>query len=472
MAGTEFMQERWYPDVQLDNIFWHDHVDGIHSWGHGLVGQLIIEPKDSTYHDPTTGEPVDSGTFVDIHTNQPVAQGLINGSFRELALWELDESPVTDSTLNLRAEPFANRPGDPSQLFSSYAHGDPHTKFVTEGHQPVIPQAYPGDPFVIRTINVGPSVDTFHVDGHRFFDENRFLDSASHVIQKPKDTLHIGVSERFTSILEGGAGGVKQRPGDYLFFNGISRRFQQGAWSLLRVLDGKATDLQPLPGHPAPANDATVPTGTTPPADSGPGNPCPAGAPDRTIAVSTVDVRSANKGEKSVFVQTSSAASAQRNGVVEPFVAHVATGDCLTVNFTNQRATARSSFHVSKLDHTVQSSGVDVGYNPEQTVAPGAHEDLPLLRRRPQARQRAGRRHGRPGQRPARSVRRDRGRPAGREVHRPGDRRSHEHRRRGRRPCPGRAGLPRLHDRDGRSGPDHRRQLHALPRRRRRTRRC
>ena len=32
----------------LDNIFWHDHVDGIHGWGHGLVGQLIIEPKGST----------------------------------------------------------------------------------------------------------------------------------------------------------------------------------------------------------------------------------------------------------------------------------------------------------------------------------------------------------------------------------------------------------------------------------------
>jgi hypothetical protein len=371
-AGTEFMQERWYPDVQLDNIFWHDHVDGIHSWGHGLVGQLIIEPKGSTYHDPTTGDVVDSGTYADIHSDEPVAQGLINGSFRELALWELDESPVTDSTLNLRAEPFANRPGDPSQLFSSYAHGDPHTKFVTEDHQPVIPKAYPGDPFVIRTINVGPSVDTFHVDGHRFFDENRFLDSASKVIQKPKDTLHIGVSERFTSILEGGAGGVGHRPGDYLFFNGISRRFQQGAWSLLRVLDGKVPDLQPLPGHPAPANDATTPTGTTPPPDSGPGNPCPAGAPDRTIAVSAVDVSSGAKGVKSVFVPTASAASAQRNGVTEPFVAHVAAGDCLTVNFTNQRASARSSFHVSKLDHTVESSGVDVGYNPEQTVAPGA----------------------------------------------------------------------------------------------------
>ena len=110
------MQYRWYPDVQLDNIFLHTHVDGIHDWGHGLVGQLIIEPKGSTYHDPQTGAEVDSGTIVDIHTNQDasdprtqLAPGLVNGSFREMALWEIDDNPTVDSTLNLRAEPWADR---------------------------------------------------------------------------------------------------------------------------------------------------------------------------------------------------------------------------------------------------------------------------------------------------------------------------------------------------------------------------
>ena len=99
-AGVEFVQYRWYPDVQLDNIFFHTHVDGIHDWGHGLVGQLIIEPKGSTYHDPQTGAEVDSGTIVDIHTNQDandprteLAPGLVNGSFREMALWTIDENP-------------------------------------------------------------------------------------------------------------------------------------------------------------------------------------------------------------------------------------------------------------------------------------------------------------------------------------------------------------------------------------------
>jgi hypothetical protein len=373
-AGTEFVQSRWYPDVQLDNIFWHDHVDGIHSWGHGLVGQLIIEPKGATYHDPTTGKEVNSGALVDIHTDQSVAQGLINGSFRELALWTLDESPVTDSTLNLRAEPFAARPGDPSQLFSSYAHGDPHTQFATGDNADsklTLPTAYAGDPFVIRTINVGPSVDTLHLDGHRFFTENRFVDSASHIIQRPVDTIHYGISERYTAILDGGAGGVKQRPGDYLFFNGIGRRFQQGAWSMLRVLDGKSADLQPLPGHPAPANDATVHTGTTPPADTGAGDPCPASAPRKTIAVTAATVKGSLKGAgvRSVFVPTAKAAAIENGSAnPDPFVAHVAAGDCLTVNFTNDLA-VKATFHVDKLDKTSDSSGVNVGFNSEQTAA-------------------------------------------------------------------------------------------------------
>ena len=109
-AGTEFVQYRWYPDVDLDNIFWHDHTDGIHNWGHGLVGQLIVEPKGSTYHDPVTGAEVDSGTIVDIHTNNALAPS-VPGSFREMALWSIDENPVTDATLNLRAAPFSDRNG-------------------------------------------------------------------------------------------------------------------------------------------------------------------------------------------------------------------------------------------------------------------------------------------------------------------------------------------------------------------------
>jgi hypothetical protein len=63
---------------------------------HGLVGQLIIESRGSYYTDPQSGKPVDSGTIVEIHTTNPLVKGVVNGSFREMALWTIEENPNTD----------------------------------------------------------------------------------------------------------------------------------------------------------------------------------------------------------------------------------------------------------------------------------------------------------------------------------------------------------------------------------------
>jgi FtsP/CotA-like multicopper oxidase with cupredoxin domain len=375
-AGTEFAQYRWYPDVALDNIFWHDHVDGIHTWAHGLVGQLIIEPKGSTYHDPTTGAQVDSGTIVDIHTNNPLVPGEVNGSFREFALWTLDENPVTDSTINLRAEPWSDRllaNPDPSLLLSSYTHGDPLTP---------LPRAYAGDPFVIRTINVGPAIDGLHVDGHRFWLENRYAGANGRTISKAIDTLHYGVSERFTLVLRGGAGGPTAEPGDYLYMNTVGRRFRQGAWGLLRVLPKQVGDLKPLPGTNVPTGGSLpTPTGGRPPIAAGPGEPCTPGAPQKTFAISAVDLRSSGAGGpgastggdrvRAAFVLTSSAVAVENGASVDPLVVHVAAGDCVTVNLSNRRVGARTSFHVGELVATGGSSGANAGFGPENTVAPG-----------------------------------------------------------------------------------------------------
>jgi len=54
-ATVEFIQYRWYSDVDSGTVFWHDHVNGIQSWAHGLFAAHIIEPAGSTYHDPRTG---------------------------------------------------------------------------------------------------------------------------------------------------------------------------------------------------------------------------------------------------------------------------------------------------------------------------------------------------------------------------------------------------------------------------------
>jgi hypothetical protein len=373
-TGTEFVQSRWFPDVQLDNIFWHDHVDGIHTWGQGLVGQLIIEPRGSTYHDPATGELVDSGTYVDIHTDNPLATGLVNGAFRELALWTIDDAPSgIDSTLNLRAEPFAGRlgPGKPeSQVYSSWRHGDPVTP---------LPRAYVGDPFVIRTINAGPSLDGLKVDGHRFFFENRYLGADGKVKSTPTDTLHYGVSERYTAILDGGAGGKTQSPGDYLYENTVARRTRQGAWGIIRVLPKQTGGLQPLPGTNVPTGGFTPgeQTGGAPPATTDAGNPCPDDAPQRRLSVSAVDVPGGADGATAAYVPSDKAVDVKSGALKpEPLVAHVAAGDCVTVTFNNERTPETgvdktTSFHVGELSRTPASSGVDVGYNSEQAIEPG-----------------------------------------------------------------------------------------------------
>lgn len=361
-AGVEFVQYRWFPDAMLDNVFWHDHVDGIHGWARGLVGQFVVEPPGSTYHDPRTGAPVESGTIVDIRTNSPLAASSgVSGSFREMVTWTIGDNPVTDSTINLRAEPFADRLAanpDPSLLFSSWTHGDPVTP---------LPMAYGGDPFVIRNVSVSPDADTLHVNGHRFNQDTRMPGSTA------VSTLMSGVSERHTLILQGGAGGPQARPGDYMYMNGVGRRFRQGAWGLMRVLGRQVPELQPLPGRTVPTGGSLPsPTGGRPPETAAAGNPCPSGAPLRSFRVSAVDLPAgAPAGTGAAYVPSEDAA-AVRSGALrpEPLVLHAAQGECVEVRFTNERS-VRASFHLDELVRSAESSGINVGYGPEQTAAPG-----------------------------------------------------------------------------------------------------
>jgi hypothetical protein len=331
-----------------------------------MVGQILVEPKNSTYHDPTTGAEIRSGTIADIHTDNPLIPGVVKGSFREFALMPIDQVAGVDSTFNLRAEPVAGRGLDPSLWFSSYAFGDPYTP---------LPKAYPGDPFVIRTISANPSVDTLHIDGMRFYKDPRYVDSAGPE-SSPINAFHQMVSEKFTVALDGGAGGPQHVPGDYLYNNGVGHRTKDGAWGLIRVLGGADANLQPLPDNPAPAGPASPPavTGGRPP-EGDPGNPCPSDVPVKAFAISAADVKSGtfNNGVRSAFVPTG-LAEATRRGTYkpEPLVLHIAAGDCLVVTLKNERALGRVSFHDDGLLRTPGSSGVNTGFTSEQTVAPGA----------------------------------------------------------------------------------------------------
>jgi manganese oxidase len=382
-AGTEFIQYRWYPDVQLDNIFWHDHVDGIHGWGHGLVGQLIVEPAGSTYHDPVTGAEVDSGTLVDIHTNSAVANstlspGLVQGSFRELALWTINDNDRSDySTLNLKANPLADRP-DKANQFSSWTYGDPGTP---------LPRLYKNDPLVIRSINVSPTMDTLRLQGGKTMLEPRYTHPGPTGLPVPEgtiiDTIHAGMSEKFTLIFNGAQPNMKMSPGDYLYTNGNDARMQQGAWGIVRILPGMVDDLKPLPGITTPGTAYVPPvtTGLPAPASSSAGNPCPPGVPARHFGISAMDRSSGSNGGRTAYVPNFDVVAIQKKlKTPVPLVLHVVAGECVTVDLTNLLPSPAAvgavappvGFAVGKLDREAGSGGVNVGYAPDQNVAPGA----------------------------------------------------------------------------------------------------
>jgi len=327
-ATVEFVQYRWYSDVDSGTVFWHDHVNGIKSWAHGLFAAHIIEPANSTYHDPRTGAVIQSGTIADIHTNNIVGSG-VNTSFREYAVFlsngrrgraELNSDtlpgPQTRNTgqeceegsINLRAAPIGERtpPGatptnpattqqrqefngtvcrnavsrvnDPNAanttaatvttvdpyVFSSVKYGDPGTPLF---------RAYVGDPVVIRTVGLDERAEALRIQGHRFKRE-RFNASGELV-----DAATTGISERFDYVLDGGAGGPAAMPGDYLYYSTRNFAFESGAWGIFRVHDHARSDLQPLPGRPALPTGAGFPlltaaTGNTQ-TSPGPNPPAP-----------------------------------------------------------------------------------------------------------------------------------------------------------------------------------------------------
>lgn len=368
-VGVEFVRYKWYSDVDTGTVFWHDHVNFM-NWDHGLFGAHIVEPTGSTYHDPTTGVEVRSGTIVDIHAPSTASVGAgQQGSFREFMVFLHNASPVTGGpgdggTINLRAEPWATRTGNAAYRFSSVTHNDPITP---------IPRAYVGDPFVIRGLGVVERVGGLRVAGHRFAQE-RFAGVPL------TDTSHIGISERYDLVLENGAGGALGLPGDYLYYSTISRDFEAGAWGILRVHDTLQGDLQVLPDRTPPGGGAGFPdlvfTGGAPPESTAPGDPCPMGS---TVVAYNVRISpSIIVYQDSPLIRDTAArvysldSGSNPAQVREPLVLRVNQGECLEVNLNNATGN-RASFSVGELLADPQgSAGSAVGFNHDSTVAAGA----------------------------------------------------------------------------------------------------
>ena len=412
-AGTEFVQYRWFSDVDSGTVFWHDHVNGIFSWGHGLFGAHIIEPPGSTYHDPKTGAVVRSGTVVDIWNTSGRSAGFgQSGSFREFMVFLHNNTRAKDpngvnttgceaASINLLTEPFFERSpnnnvaqdqvgelditsgiscpsifstNDP-YIFSSVAHGDPYTPLW---------RAYAADPVVIRTIGVVERVDALRIQGHRFRRE-RFNGNG-----ELQDAGTTGISERFDYVLDGGAGGPAHKAGDYLYYSTRNLAIESGAWGLFRVHDTVQPDLEVLPGLAAPPSGAGFPqltrTGQPPPLAGSGGNPCPAGAPQRGYSVSAINRNLPMDGSpdgKGVIFALSSDVAGIQNGTLPtvPLVIRANAGDCVNITLTNatndasysvQRDGTRAGLSLGKVLFDPQgSSGAAIGFNPDSSVGLG-----------------------------------------------------------------------------------------------------
>ncbi len=416
-VSTEFVRYRWYADSDFGITYWHDHVYGLTSWGHGLFGSTIIEPKGSTYHDPVTGEPVRSGNIADIHTNEAVSSQ-VTGSFREFVMQIQDSNPRTEtqvvagtvvnkkpgpeakpSTINalgsmdswtlpinafsylnggdrtsggsigMRAEPLHRRLNvndDASLLFSSGVHGDPATPLLN---------AYLGDPIVIRALGEAANEShVIHVQGH-YFPLERFLTGA-----RPQSSVHVAIAERYDLVIPA-AGGPQQMAGDYMYHSGRLSHFGEGSWGLLRVEDELRDGLQPLPMR------SNVPKSAS--------EVCPSEAPVKQFDVAAIEIPLDFHPGAPAFLEAPSGTNrnlllgnpdgkifalasevpAIKSGKLRPhpLTLRANLGDCIKVTLNNRLAKEKVSFHADMLAYDPHDSmGAPIGRNKgDQTVAPG-----------------------------------------------------------------------------------------------------
>lgn len=352
IVSSEFVRYRWYPDAQFGTAYFHDHVDALTTWRHGLFGALVAEPPGATWTDPETGGPLASGPIADVHTDQPVGHD-VSGSFRELLLFTQDDNPLTHvrrslgGTFNLRAEPLDGRQGPPELRFSSDEHGDPETPIL---------RAHLGDPIVIRDlVGAANEVHTLHVDGH-WFRAERFSATSP-----PISTIDVGISERYDVVIPE-AGGPQLMPGDYLYENGRAVKLEEGNWGLIRVLEPGAEDLQPLPRT---AEQVRTPDDV-----------CPVDAPIRHFDVAAFEAPLPMlDGQTGRVFATTDTADDIAEGTVqaEPLVLRATVGDCIEVDLTNRLPEQRVSFRTDLLARDPSTSaGIAAGHEPDQAVTPGA----------------------------------------------------------------------------------------------------
>lgn len=393
-VSTEFMRQQLYADAESGTTYFHNHVFAVPGFGLSLAMALIQEPQGSTWHDPATGEEIRSGTIADIkNVNVPVSPGIPIQDFREFVLHQMEAitgigegAGGEPGGFNLRQEPLLERlnigVGEPAHFFSSVLYGDPATPLL---------RTYVGDLAVIRLLgSSGHDMGAFHMAGHRFR-VSRFNPD-----EVPRDTVMLGISERFDLFFT--AGSVGLQAGDYIYMNSMGEKTMDGAWGILRVHDSLQPDLQPIQNFFPPIGGSfpqNAETGSVPPpADEITsvaelkavleinGYELMGGIPIEDIPVRTYDVVAEDKNIEfsrdfikpsgRVYVLAEDLEDMRFNRIpLEPLVLRANIGEIVRINFTNNVDGARASFHIPELIYPTRSGGAAFGLNDDSTVAPG-----------------------------------------------------------------------------------------------------
>ena len=419
------MAYRWWLDQEFGTIFFHDHLFANYRQKRGLFAALIVEPAGARFwdnfgeHEIVTGLQARIDRHPDDHDHPP--------SFREFCLALADFIPMYDRFdnplnpppapgghgdqgvmgINYRNEPILLRSGDPSQWFSSVAHGDPATTgFATHA----------GDPIWFRIIQGSHEEQhSFQIHGLRW---RRFRERAESALRNQQT---FGLSEAFTFIHDEAYG-----RGDYLYKLSGADDLWLGCWGLIRafapppVLQGDAdhgaaaaaavskhqhahASLERAGiGEPLPLHHVTVP-------------PVPVDNGTRRFVVEAVERRLVYRRRDRpyradivdpfglVYRVIAMAGPGEElrqvahTGAIEPLVLRCREGEVIELTLRNriqqpgslrvephapevplddlERAVSpRVSMHADLVLYDVRSSdGSAIGENPDQTVAPGDH---------------------------------------------------------------------------------------------------
>ncbi|MBI2907205.1 MAG: multicopper oxidase domain-containing protein [Chloroflexi bacterium] len=399
-VGVEFTRSQWLADVEEGTTYYHNHVFAPEGFGAAPTGTIIVEPRGSQWLDQKDGvTPVRSGSQVLIKTEARVAPGIPAQNFHEFVLHSTGSiHDIGGSSsgggepggYNMKQEPLDQKgvrtAAEPSLVFSSARFGDPETPLL---------RTYVGDLVAIRLLaSAGHDDSTFHLAGHRFRVE-RFDPR-----EAPRDTITLGIAERFDLFLT--AGSVGLQAGDYVYMNSMSEKMMDGAWGILRVNDTLQPDLAPTGGPRESIRESSATTfpqnrrtGGSPPAATEPstlaelktklelnGYSLMDGKPVDQIPVRTYDVaaieteiRLTEGFEKSngrVYVLAEDEqAVLDGSKDVEPLVLRGNVGEVVRVNFANKIPGARASLHLPELIKTADSLGAAFGFDNDSTVASG-----------------------------------------------------------------------------------------------------